>query len=349
MSETDHLQCTDDDSAKGNSADDDLSVAPAVAAEQPDRGRHADRPSEVPPKGWKDVAVRVRSEAKDDHVPLLAAGVSFYALLAVGPALAALISLYGLIADPDKIRGELVDALAAAPREVRELLIVQMETIAQASKGQGLLVAILGLVIALWSASAGVGHLMEALNVAYDEQDGRGFLRRRVLALAFTLGAVLFAAVSLGGITLLPGFVADLGLSGIARWLIGAVRWLGLFAGMVTALSVLYRHGPDRDVPRWKWASPGAFFAATLWIVGSFGLSLYTANFAKYDETYGVLGAVVVVMLWVYVTAVAIVLGAELNAELERQTLNDTTVGPSRPLGARGAYAADTVGQSAGK
>jgi len=328
-------------------ASDEMQADPTVASAESDRGRHADSPIQIPAKGWRDILTRVRLEAKDDHVSLLAAGVAFYSLLAAVPALVAVISIYGLIADPADIGEQVVDALAAAPAEVRDLVSAQLESIAGSSSGATLFAALLGVVLALWSASSGVGHLIDALNVAYDESERRGFVERKLLALAFTVGAIAFVVVAFGAIAILPALVADTGLGGFGRVLVGAVRWVVLFAGTITGLSLMYRYGPDRDEPKWRWTSPGAVLAAVLWIAGSLLFSLYTANFAKYNDTYGSLGAIVVVMLWLFLTATVVIVGAEVNAELERQTLSDTTKGPSRPLGQRDAYAADTVGESA--
>ncbi|MEO6122142.1 MAG: YihY/virulence factor BrkB family protein [Ilumatobacteraceae bacterium] len=328
-------------------ASDELQADPAKASAESNRGRHADSPTQIPSTGWRDILARVRLEAKDDHVSLLAAGVAFYSLLAAVPALVAVISIYGLVADPADIGRQVVDALAAAPGEVRDLVTTQLESIAGSSSGATLLAALLGVALALWSASSGVSHLIDALNVAYDETERRGFVKRKLLALGFTVGAIAFVVVAFGVIAILPALVADTGLGGFGRVLVGVVRWAVLFAGMIAGLSILYRYGPDRDEPQWRWTSPGAILAAVLWIAGSLLFSLYTANFAKYNETYGSLGAIVVVMLWLFLTATVVIIGAEVNAELERQTLSDTTEGPSRPLGQRDAYAADTVGETA--
>lgn len=323
------------------------SVDPAEAAAQSNRGRNADKPTEIPGKGWRDVFVRVKAESKDDNVTLLAAGVAFYSLLAAVPAMAGLLSIYGLAADPKDIGDQVVSALAAAPREVRDLVTSQLESIADSSGGATFFAAILGIAVAIWSASAGVGHLMDALNVAYDEEEKRNWLRRKLVALAFTMGAILFVAVAFGVIALLPALLADTGLGVVGRVLINTLRWVVLFGGMIAGLAVLYRYGPSRDEPRWRWVSPGAAIAAGLWLVGSLVFSVYTSNFGKYNETYGSLGAIVVAMLWLFLTAAVIIIGAEINAELERQTLRDTTEGSPSAIGNRDAHAADTVGETA--
>jgi membrane protein len=310
-------------------------------------GRDAEHPLEVPAAGWKDVLMRTKEETKADNVGLLAAGVAFYLLLAIVPALVALVSLYGLLADPQDVAEQISDALSAAPTEVRDLVQSQLEGITEgSSRGVGIGVVV-GTVVALWSASSGMLHLMKAINLAYDEQETRGFLRLRAISLALTLGAIAFMVFAVGLVALLPAVLGGSDLGTAARVVLNILRWPVLAGGLLVGLAVLYRYGPDRDAPRWSWASAGAIVATVLWIAASAAFSLYTANFAKYNETYGSLGAVVVMMLWLFLTAFVVMVGAELNAELERQTRADTTSGKERPIGARDAFAADTVGPSA--
>ncbi|MFL6205186.1 MAG: YihY/virulence factor BrkB family protein [Acidimicrobiales bacterium] len=291
--------------------------------------------------------MRTFKESRADGVPLLAAGVAFYALLALAPALTALSGVYGLVADPSAAAGHVRDLLAAAPTEVRELVQEQLRTAAEREQGEAILAVVFGTLLALWSASAGVQHLIQAIGSAYDEEDTRGFVKVRGLALGLSIAAVLFLAVAVGVIALLPAALADTALGEPARIAIGILRWPALALAMVGALGVLYRVAPDREDAQWRWVSPGSITATVLWIAASGLFSLYAANFGKYEDTYGALGGVVVVMLWLFLTAFVIVLGAELNAEAERQTTRDTTTGRRRPLGARGAEAADTVGPTA--
>lgn len=308
-----------------------------------DRGRDAEVPTDIPGRGWIDVLARVRAESKRDNVGILAAGVAFFAMLAIVPAAAAVVAIYGLVSDPADIQRQILDALDAAPAEVRELVAQQMSSIAEASSGQALTAAAVGIVVAFWSASGAVSNLITALNVAYDEEETRGFLRKRGLALALTVGAILFLIFALTVIAVVPALVDDLGVVGtVLAWV---VRWVVLLGAMLVALAVVYRFGPDRDAPRWVWASPGALVATVVWLIASGLFSIYVSNFGSYNETYGSLGAVVVLMLWLQISALVVVYGAELNAELERQTARDTTVGASRPIGDRNAYAADTVGE----
>ncbi len=312
-----------------------------------DRGRDADDPTEIPPKGWKDIFARVRVEAKDDDVTMMAAGVAFYSLLAMVPGLVALISIYGLVATPSDVSRQITSTLSAAPREVRDLVRAQLESIVSAAGGTAVLGVIIGTLVALWSASSGVGHLMNAVNRAYDEEETRGFVRLKLVALALTIGAIVFIVIAFAVIALLPSLLAKTGLGTAGRIFVGLLRWVLLLAGMIVGLGVVYRYGPDREDARWEWVSVGAVVAAVMWLVGSILFSVYTANFAKYNETYGSLGAVVVLLLWLYLTALAVVLGAEINCEVERQTAKDSTDGPPEPMGSRNALAADTVGGTA--
>jgi membrane protein len=302
----------------------------ARASQGEGRGRTADQPNEIPRRGWIEILKRTKSEAKTDNLALLSAGVAFYALLSLVPALAALVSIYGLVADPAEIDRQVADSLAAAPAEVRELVSEQMSAVSEQSGGGLGITAAIGIVLALWSASSGMKHLLEAINVAYGEEETRGFVALRLRALAFTVAAVAFVAVAIGVVTALPESVA-------------LVRFPLLGAGLVAALVLLYRYGADRDEPRWSWTGPGTVVGAVLWLLGSLLFSLYTSTTGSYAETYGALGAVVVLMLWLMLSAAAIVLGAEINAESERETVRDTTQGRARPLGRRDAHAADTV------
>jgi membrane protein len=292
---------------------------------------------------------RTADEAKHDRVSLLAAGVAFYLFLALVPAIALAVSVYGLVASPSDIRSFAQDSLSAAPREVRDLVTAQLEKVSRSGNAETGLGAVLAGLLALWSASSGMNQLVGALNVAFDEEDRRKFVRKRALALLLTMGAVVFGAVAIALIAVLPSALADTELGRPARWTIGVLRWPVLALGMLGALAVLYRIAPDREDARWKWVTPGAAVAVVVWLAGSALFSIYAANFGRFQATYGSLASIVVMLLWLLLTAYVVILGAELDAELERQTVKDTTTGPSRRLGERDAYAADTVGPSAGE
>ena len=231
------------------------------------------------------------------------------------------------------------------PREVRAIMSTQMTDITASSSGKALLAVIVGMLAALWAASAGIGHLMAAINIAYDERETRGFVRRRGMALLLTLGSIVFILISFTLIAWLPKIVDE--LPGPTRLLLNILRWVVLVPGMLLGLAIMYRLAPDRDDAKWRWVTPGAILATAIWLIGSVVLSVYSANIGRFNETYGSLGVVVVLMIWLLIAGIAVILGAELNAELERQTTQDSTEGAPQPMGQREAYAADTLGPTA--
>jgi membrane protein len=323
-----------------------MNAALVPGHERPDAaGRDADAPQDIPRSGWVHVARRVIQELRHDHVTLLAAGVAFYAMLAMVPALIALVTVYGLVADPAEVGRQLAPLTRELGGGAGQLIREQLQSIAATSTtglGVGLVVS---LAVALWAASSGVQGLMRAVNLAYDEEETRGFLRLRGQALLLTLVGIVVAVVALA---LIAGVPAILGVAGVERGTELAMtiaRWPVLALLVVGALGVVYRYAPDRDNPRWRWVSPGALIATVLWLIGSGLFSAYVSNFGRYDETYGSLAGVVVLLLWLYLSSFVVLLGAEINAETEHQTARDSTVGPPQPMGARGAYVADTVGR----
>jgi membrane protein len=304
-------------------------------------GGDADRPSQIPRRGWFQIAKRGWAEAKADQVPLLAAGLAYYAFLAIFPAIIAAVSLYGLFADPTQIVGQLSQLLQGIPAEARDLIIDQLRN--QSSRRVGLGIgAVVSIVIALWSASGGVGQLRTAVNVAYDEEEKRSFVAKRGLALLVTLGAIVFMVIVFGLVAVLPAVLARLDL-GPLSWLLQIVRWVLIAAVVAVALAVIYRIGPDRDAPKIRWLSVGAVLATVLWLIASIGFAIYVASFGSYAKTYGAVAGIVVMLFWLWITSYAILLGAEVNAEAEQQTVRDSTRGPARPLGERGAVKADSV------
>jgi len=250
---------------------------------------------------------------------------------------------YGLFADPKQMRDQAEAVATALPSSARDLLLQQIETLTetpQQSLGIGLLVS---LAVALWSASGGVGHLMSAVNLAYDEEETRGFVRRKVLALALTLGAIVFSLVAIGLIAVVPAVLDANNVSILVRLGAEAARWLLLLGAVTLALAVVYRVAPDRDSPKLSWVSVGAVVSTVVWLVASLAFSLYVDNFGSYGETYGSLAAVVVLLLWLWITVYVVLLGAEINAESEEQTARDTTVGEEKPRGQRDAVKADSI------
>jgi membrane protein len=310
-----------------------------------DRGRSADRPSAISAAGWRDILWRVWAQTGEDNLSIVAAGVAFYVMLAAFPAITAFVSLFGLFADAAPMQEQFANFKGVIPDDAWSLLNDQLTAVVTAKPQRLGLSVVAGLVIALWSAGAGVRAMMTALNIAYEEEEKRGFLRFYGTAFLFTIGIGVLGIFSLGVIVAVPVLLSFIELGVISQVLVKLVPWLVL-AGVVTvALGVLYRYGPSRRGPKTRWVSWGAAVAALLWIGASILFSIYVANFGSYNETYGALGAVVILLMWLWISAFIVLLGAELNAEMEHQTERDTTVGREKPLGERGAYVADHVGE----
>lgn len=306
-------------------------------------GAHAETPAEIPRRGWVQIVKRAWKEAKSDQVPLLAAGVAFYSFLALFPTMIAAVLIYGLVRDPDDVRQQVDQLSATLPSDAASLLTTQLEALTSTSSGSLGLGLVITLVLALWSASGGVGNIMTAINVAYDEEETRGFVKRKALALGLTVAAIVFFVVAVSLVAVAPAVLDNVVDAGPVRWGLEVVRWVGLVAAMSFALAVLYRVAPDRDDPRFSWVSVGAVVATVTWLVASLGFSIYVDNFGSYNKTYGALAGVVVLLLWLWLTMYVVLLGAEINAEAEQQTAADTTVGPEEPLGERGAVKADSL------
>jgi membrane protein len=308
-------------------------------------GQEAETPAQIPPRGWWQVVRRALKESSADHVPMLAGGVAFFAFLALFPALIAAITLYGLIADPGEVAGQVESLAGALPQETQPLIIDQLNSVVSTSGGALGVSLVVSLLAALWSASSGTGNLIQAVNLAYDEEETRGFFKLRRLALLLTIGAIVFLLVTLTLVAVVPPLLDALPLGAVGLVVAQMVRWVLLALVVIGALAVIYRVAPDRDAPRFRWVSVGALVAAVLWLIGSLLFSLYVNNFGSYNKTYGALAGVVVLMLWLYLTSYIVLLGAEINAEAERQTRRDTTKGEPQPLGERGAAAADQVAE----
>jgi membrane protein len=312
--------------------------------EREPRGRSAERPQDIPARGWWDIAVRVKKEMTADNVDIIASGLALYALLAVFPALAAAVSIYGLFASPADIASHLQQVAAMLPAEATKILQQQANELSRHPPKALSFGLIAGIALTLWSARKGMVALMKVTNVAYDEDEHRGFFEQLFVSLAFTIGAVIgFLAVLLLGVAV-PLVVSFLPLGSAAELVLLGLRWVLLFGVAVLGLAIVYRFAPDRHQAQWRWITPGSLIAATLWVIGSLLFALYVRNWASYGKTYGALGGVVILLMWFYLTGYIIVLGAEINAEMERQTRKDTTTGRPQPLGSRGAYSADTVG-----
>jgi membrane protein len=292
------------------------------------------------------VARGVKEHIRRDRLSIIAAGVAFYGLLAVFPGLVALVGLYGLVADPAQVERHAAALSAILPPQAAEILMTQLHDLASTDRTALGIGAIGGILLALWSASAAVRTLMEALNVAYKEEESRGFVRFYGTALALTFGGVLGVIVAIGLVVALPAIMNVLGLNWLVDIIVRLARWPILAVLAIAGFAIAYRYGPSRRQPRWRWVSWGAAVAVLMWLAGSALFSLYVTRFGNYNETYGAAGAVVILLMWFLLSSYAILIGAEINAEMERQTKKDTTTGGGKPMGKRGAYAADTVGES---
>ncbi|MEX3314962.1 YihY/virulence factor BrkB family protein [Sulfitobacter sp. PS-8MA] len=312
------------------------------------RGRGAETPTEIPAKGWKDILLRVKDEIAKDHVSLVAAGVAFYALLAIFPAVTALMALAGLVMEPEQVTAQL-DALTDMIPEEAATIILDQAVAVTGSEQTGLGWAfIIGLALALYSASKGVGSLMEGLNVAYDEDETRGFVKRMAWTLGLTIMLIGVLLLGMGATLAIPAIVGFFALPGGIETLLSYGSWVLLAVLTILALAVLYRYGPARDNAEWKWLTPGSVIACIMWIVASVGFSIYVSNFGSYNESFGSMAGAIILLMWLWISAFIVLLGAELNSEMEAQTRDDTTVGPDEPMGQRGAEKADNLGEAKG-
>ncbi|MEK0082520.1 YihY/virulence factor BrkB family protein [Benzoatithermus flavus] len=306
-------------------------------------GRTAASPTEIPAKGWWAVVQRVWAEIGKDNMTIIAAGCAFYAMLALFPAITALVSIYGLVADPAAIEQHIGTLQGVLPQEAAKLIVDQMHSVASTTTGALGWSAALAILLALYSASSGVKTLFTALNVAYEEEEDRSFLRFNLTALVFTFLAIVSIIIGLGIIVGVPAVLAYLPLGPFAEWGVRIASWLVLLALVIVGLAMIYRFGPSRAPANWRWLTPGSITAAVLWLLASAAFSFYAAHFGSYNKTYGALAGVIILLMWLYISAFVILLGAELNAELELQTEKDTTTGRPEPMGERQAYVADHV------
>ena len=309
-------------------------------------GIQAEKPTEIPWAGWRQIVKRAWAEHKADNMPIIAGGVAFFGFLSIFAALIALLSLYGLVATPETVARQVEDLSAQLPDAAAEIIENQLNAIVANSGSAltfGLIVSILA---ALWSASGGVSNLITAVNLAYDEVESRNFVKLKLMSLALVLGSIVFVLVTFGLVAVVPAVLDALPLGVLGTILAQVVRWGLLLAVFAGALAVLYRVAPDRDAPRLRWVSLGAVVVTVVWAVVSVGFSLYVDNFGSYDKTYGAIAGVIVLMLWLYLTCYLVLLGAEINSEAEHQTAHDTTTGEPQPMGTRDAKVADTLPES---
>ena len=315
-------------------------------AREPGRGRMAERPHQIPHKGWTDIAWRVGGSYFGDRVGFVSGGVTFFILLSLFPALAAFVTIYGLFADPNDASGRIAFLYSVLPSNVAQFINAELTRLAAGSTGQLTFTLVWTLALSLWTANNGIKTLFYGLNVAYHEVERRNIVQYNLLGFAFTLtglAAVLMTAA------LVVGVPIALGVFGLAdEWeRLAPLRWPLLFLGYVGALTVIYRFGPCRQRARWRWLTPGALFAATLSVIVSFIFSWYLTNFVRLDS-YGPLATAMGFLLWTWISVQVILMGAEVNAEIEHQTAIDTTTGSPAAIGERGAVMADSIGPRRG-
>jgi membrane protein len=306
------------------------------------RGRSAEKPSDIPARGWKDILWRVYEGISDNRILANAAAVTFYALLALFPALAALVSIYGLFADPAGMQHNLDTVSGLLPGGAVDVMRDQLNRLTAQPNGTLGISFLIGLVVSLWSANGGIKALFDALNVVYEEGEKRSFIKLNAITLAFTLAMIAFIIAALSCIVALP--VALNYLPGFMGLVLNIARWPVMLLLITLALACIYRYGPSRDEPKWRWITWGSAFAAVAWLGFSAIFSFYAANFGSFNKTYGSLGAVIGLMTWMWLSVAVLLIGGKLNAEIEHQTAQDTTEGAPEPIGARRAKMADTVG-----
>jgi membrane protein len=307
-------------------------------------GHDASSPWAIPAKGWKDIALRAWKEGGQDNISLVASGVAFCGVLAMVPMLGAVVLSYGLVATPETVMKNVQSLTSVMPTDAAKLIGEQLANVVTTSDGKKGFGLLLALAIALYGAMKGATALITSLNIAYDEEETRSFVRLNLIALAITAGAVLIAIVAIIAIAAMGSLNTLFPSAPAIVLLAGKVVSYVVMAGVgAAAAATLYRYAPNRDEAKWTWLTPGSVLTTVLWLVVTLGFGFYVANFGSYDATYGSLGAAIVLLTWLYLSAYILLLGAEFNCELERQTTKDTTKGPDHSLGQRGAYAADTV------
>lgn len=322
-------------------------LAAIAAGTQPDpRGRRAAWPSEVPWRGWWDILKRIGASISRTNAMLIAAGVGFYAFLAIPSAFTAIVSLYGLAFDPGDVGRQIEGMHGVMPEAAINLLSDQLQSLTSRPRSALGIGLVISLAIALWSARSATASMISAINIAYGEEEKRSIITFQFVALALTIGGIVFAILAIALVAVLPAILGLLPLGDAGKTITSAVRWPILVVLLMAGLAVIYRFAPSREQAKWRWVSWGAVVATILWIVGSALFSIYVGEFASYDKAYGSLGAVVVLLMWLYLSAFAVLLGAAFNAELEHQTARDSTDGTPQPMGRRGAVMADTLGKA---
>ncbi|WP_457934107.1 YihY/virulence factor BrkB family protein [Pseudoalteromonas sp. SCSIO 43210] len=305
------------------------------------RGQQAAQPVHIPVVGWWDIVKRIFKQMNEDNLSLVAAGVAFYALLAIFPAIAAVVSIYAYFSSPTDISEHLSLFVTLLPDSSRELILSQVSSLAQSSNASLSISALGTLVLTIWSSSKGSQALITACNISYREYEKRSFFKALLVRFLFSMGAIIVAIFSLIIIGILPIVLNLVGLKEGIDLLIKLISWPLLALIFNFTLVLLYRYAPHRKPAKWRWITIGSSIATVLWILASIGFSFYVSRFSSYNETYGSLGGVVIMLMWLYISAYIVILGASTNAATEQQTAIDSTTGPAKKRGNRGAYVAD--------
>ncbi len=306
-------------------------------------GQKAEKPKQIPKKGWKEIALRVKDQFSKDHILIVSAGTAFFFFLAIFPTIAAALSIYGLIMDPVEVSQQMNQLGNILPNQARQVIGDILERQSGKSGSELGWSLVLSILISLWTSNIGTRALFNGLNITYNEKDQRGFLKLSGITLLVTIGGIIIGFIALAIVVAFPAFINNFGLPSTLETTIQLVRWPVLALIVMTSLAIVYKVAPARSNPQFRWASWGAVVATLLWLIGSFLFNVYVSNFDTLDATYGSFAAVIILMLWFFLTAFIILLGAEINAEMEHQTSKDTTIGEDKPIGERGAYHADHV------
>jgi membrane protein len=308
-----------------------------------ERGNEAGAPWQIPARGWTDILRRAWKDTSKKNLSLVAGGVTYFLVLALFPALAALVSVYGLVANSANVANSVQSLSSMLPPSAVDMIGAELHQLVSASSKSLGLGAVIGIVFALWSSVGGMTGMMAALNIAYDQPEGRGFIRFYATALLLTVVVIIGGLIALAFVAGLPAVLNVAGVHGPGRWIGLVVQWPLLVVFMMGMVALIYRYGPDQHKPKWKWASPGVIVATILWILGSILFTIYVYHFGSYNKTYGSLGAPLVLLTWMWLSAFVVLFGAAINGEAERQARPDTTVRSLLPMGHGGAKGAETV------
>jgi membrane protein len=308
-----------------------------------DRGHHAEKPAQIPMKGWKDIGLRVKDQLTTDHVPIVSAGIAFYFFLAIFPAIAAALSIYGLVMEPAEVEQQMSQLANVLPEQAHQMISNILEKQSEKAGSSLGWILVLSILISLWSANKGTKAVFQGVNITYNEKDERGFFKLTAVTLLFTISGIVIGFIAIAMVVAFPALINKIGLPATLETIIQLLRWPILALIVMFSLATVYKVAPCRKSPEFKWTNWGAFIATILWLGGSLLFSLYVSNFDNFDEMYGSFAAVIILMLWFFLTAFIILLGAEINSEMEHQTSHDTTTGEDKPMGQRGGYHADHV------